>query len=137
MRMASTHAKIGRSMKNRAMRFPRMSELELACGEFGLRVLRGALVRGHLRAGGHLHSGLCLLQAADDESVAGCETLGDDPLIPERAVDLDAAFFDLAIGAHDERRGGAIGRVSDALLRSQNRALTHTFLDNCAREHAG
>ena len=33
--------------------------------------------------------------------------------------------------------GGAIGRVGNALLRSQNRVLTHTFLDNCAREHAG
>src|SRR5258708_12391220 len=128
MRMASTKAKIGRSMKNRAMRLPRMSELELACGEFGLRVLRGGLVRGHLRAGGHLHSGLCLLQAADDESVAGGETLGDDPLIPERAVDLDAAFFDLAIGPHANPLARPTPPLPAPPLPPQNPPPPHTPL---------
>ena len=106
--MAMTVAKIGRSMKKRAMRLPRRLECASACGERGLGAIGGAVVRGDLLSHDHLHSGFDPLQTRHDETVACGEALRDDPLVTERAIELDAALLDHIVCAHDDRRGGAI-----------------------------
>src|SRR5512140_2388372 len=78
-RMPTTHAKIGRSMKNCATGAP--------LRPFGFPALgadRSALPRRLLRSGGrghrlHLDAGPDLLQPLDDDLLAALEARGDEP----------------------------------------------------------
>src|SRR4029077_19021538 len=85
-------------------------------GERWLAALGGVAVLGHLLSHGHPHTGLDLLLTGHNETVAGGEAPCDDPVVTEGAIELDAALLDRIVCAHNERRGGAIRCMSDALL---------------------
>src|SRR5579872_4119417 len=130
--MARTQAKIGLSMKKRAMRLPRKLEWTSACGERRLHALGVGLVHRDLRAHRDLYAGLDALQTAHDQTVARTQTFRDHPLITERAVELDGAPFDRIARSHHERGSGAIRRMRDALLGGENGTVAYAFLDRRA-----
>src|SRR4030095_14421916 len=97
MRMAMTHAKTGRSMKN------------LDIGNFfewpGL-VRGGGSCRWRRwrRRGFNRRAWADALEVAHDDLIARLQARSDQPLIPDRARSLEHAQFDCAICAHDQRR---------------------------------
>src|SRR6185437_15048019 len=76
-RMASAHAKIGRSMKNRDMVDPPSAS---ALGD----LVRGRRSRRFMDR--HLPARLDLLQAPDDQPIPFRQPVRDDPLVPGRAI---------------------------------------------------
>src|SRR5882672_9958582 len=111
MTIAITHAKIGRSMKKRDM-----SAAPLLLCHGGRRRARD----GGSRDGLHRDARTDLLQAIDDELVAGLEPLGDEPFVAYRAGRLERALLDLALGAEYQRRRVAFRVARHRLLRREN-----------------
>ena len=108
-------------------------------GEHGLGHLSGGgldVVLGHfLRDDGGARRDL--LQAADNDAVAGGEALSDEPLVADGAVGLDVAELDL-IARADEENAGLPPRIAhDALLRHEDALVSDAFLDMGGDEHAG
>ena len=97
MMIAMTHAKMGRSMKKRAMRAPAYD-----CGCGATAVAAGTAPASVACTGA---PGRIFCRPFDDYPVARCEAILDQPLVADGATDLDRAQLDLAVAAHDHRHG--------------------------------
>src|SRR6266404_197121 len=114
--MASTQAKIGRSMKKLTM----APGLLLSRRRRRLGDLMGALRHRRrwpvlLRL--HLAARLRQLHAVDDEAVAGLESGSHDPLIANGQISLQGPKLNHIVFAHDQSGWVAFLIVADALLR--------------------
>src|SRR5882724_4920517 len=120
--MASTQAKMGRSMKKLTMarRSLRGGRLVGADGlPDGLLIRRGRLILLRL----HLAAWLGQLQTLDDYAVAGLESCAYDPFITDSPVSLQGPKLDSVVRAHDQGRGFASLVVADSLLRHKQGVL--------------
>ena len=119
--IAMTHAKMGRSMKNRdSMRCLLVSAWRLRCG--APACMRAALQL--LRRGHGLHRatpGLTFCRPSSDHAIAGGEARGDQPLAVDGAIRRDHALGHLVVLVDDHHGGFALRVARDAALRHQQR----------------
>src|SRR5580658_8208176 len=133
--IASTQAKIGRSMKKLTM------AERLFRGSAG-RGCRGSRWRAlftrcrRVLLGRDLGTRFCRLQSFYDDAIADLEPRGHHPLIGSGAISRENPELYYIVRAHDQRVGLALLIVRDALLRCQHRVLTRALLDLLAHEHA-
>src|SRR5712692_6280701 len=113
MKMESTAAKIGRSMKKRE-NMALLLRLRFCLG-FRLRLrLRLRLGDAHRRAGPQAH------QALDDHAVARLYAVVDHPAVARPVADLDRARFSLAFFIDDINKF-SLGTFEDGALRHRKR----------------
>src|SRR5262245_61876295 len=100
MKSAMTHAKMGRSMKKRAMWAAPLAARGRSGGRGGCgRRGRTGLPRHRVhRRAGHHH----LLEAVDDHLLAGLQAVGDEPALALGRADLDVALLRLVVGTDHE-----------------------------------
>src|SRR5580704_9268165 len=131
--MASTQAKIGRSMKKLTMV---AGSLRHAGG--GRRSRRFLLLAcGTVLLGHDLTTRFGELNSLDDHAIARTEPRGDQPLVADRAVCLQHAQLHHIVRTDDERGRLALLVVTDSLLGREHGPLAHAFLDTFAHEHTG
>src|SRR5262245_15350451 len=96
MPRAITHAKTGRSIKNRGAMIVRKLRSASAGGAAGWGLLGSLVLTGVFDVRSrdlHRSAGLHLLQAIHDDAIARLQTIGDEPgSLPQRA-DFDVAQF--------------------------------------------
>ena len=157
MNSAMTHAKMGRSMKNLAMRLGCQEDLAAEAPERGAEApaagawppLGAEAVPAGRRAGSgglaavpghglHRRAGrqhLQLHHAVDHDLLAGLQAVDHDPLAVLRAADLDRPRLHLAAGA-DHQHAVALAGARDGLLRQQDDVAGLGLLDPHAHVHA-
>ena len=152
--MAITQAKIGRSIKNFAMKqapcycaadadaAPDAAPAHGARGGRGGRGAGGLRTRRRLRGQLscdrlHRHAGLRLFRALHDHAVARVQAAVDHPVARRSVPDVTScATVDLVVRADHERQRLALLVVRDADLRHEHRIVVDAFLDPRAHEHA-
>src|SRR5512133_464297 len=104
-RMPTTHAKIGRSMKNCGTGGGSWLTAGggFGCGRAGAPGSARRLLRARRGHGVHDGPGPHLLQALDDHLIAGLDAARHEPRVAHGAVGDELAALDLPLGVHDER----------------------------------
>src|SRR5262245_37890681 len=124
--MAITQAKMGRSMKKRAMRLLRSEGR--GKGLMWERV--GGVWLQHIA---NLH----LLTALGDDALARLQAGGYEPAVAYCLGDRERALLHGVVCIDDESAGGTAGIACDRLLRHQQGLLDHRGFRHRAHVHAG